>query len=40
MNKLINIAKRLSRSITSKDAQDVYDKIRKDQVLPHHLFVI
>ena len=33
MNKLINIAKRLSRSITSKDAQDVYDKIRKDQVL-------
>lgn len=33
MNKLINIAKRLSRSITSKDAQDVYDKIRKDRVL-------
>ena len=33
MNKLINIAKRLSRSITSKDAQQVYDTIRNDKVL-------
>ena len=33
MNKLINIAKRLSRSITSKEAQQVYDTIRNDKVL-------
>jgi hypothetical protein len=33
MNKLINIAKRLSRSVTSKDAQQVYDTIRNDRVL-------